>query len=156
MLLYDDVQVKNMDSQKISYVRCPQCGNVCKKTLTPLTDEHSIECHVCGYQEVKTIKDIQKFKGYGSLVVNDTTVLFHNPISFEKEQEILKSISGNPNATFIKWTDEFELTVLKGELPQELTDEEEERIKELMNENEYYDSLRAVPCDNSNLPFFCT
>lgn len=128
-----------MDSQKISAIHCPQCNSVANKIETPLTHEHSIECRVCGYQEIKTTSNIEKFRGYGSLIVNDTIVLFHEPISFEKEQEITKSITENPNANFIKWTDEYGLTVLKGELPQEYTDEE---ISNIIAEEEYYKSLR--------------
>lgn len=127
-----------MDSQKTSVVCCPQCGSLCNKIETPLTFEHSIECTICGYQEIKTVKGVETFKGYGSLVINDTVVLFHDPISFEKEQEILKNVSVNPNATFIKWTDEHKLTVLKGELPQGYTEEE---IENIVAEQEYYKSL---------------
>ena len=135
-----------MESQTNSIIHCPQCGSVCNKTETPLTHEHSIECRVCGYQEIKTTSNIEKFKGYGSLIVNDTVVLFHEHIPFSKEQEILKSVSENPNATFIKWTDEHGLTVLKGELPQEFTDEE---IRERIAEEEYYKSLRySSYCDS--------
>lgn len=128
-----------MESQTNSIIHCPQCGSACNKIETPLTHEHSIECMVCGYQEIKTISNVEKFKGYGSLVINDTAVFFHEPIPFDKEQEILKSISENSNATFIKWTDEHELTVLKGELPQEFTDEE---IRQRIAEEEYYKSLK--------------
>lgn len=113
------------------------------KALTPLTQEHTIECRVCGYQEIKTISNVEKFKGYGSLIVNDTAVLFHNPIPFNKEQEILKSVSENPNVTFIKWTDEHGLTVLKGELPEEFSEEE---IASFLAEEEYYKSLNiSIP-----------
>ena len=127
-----------MDSQITSVVHCPQCSSLANKVLTPLTQEHSIECRVCGYQEIKTTSGTQRFKGYGSLIVKDTTVLFHSQIPFVKEQEILKSIAEKPNANFIKWTDEHGLTVLKGELPQEFTDEE---IKSRIAEEEYYKSL---------------
>lgn len=123
-----------MDSQKTSTIHCPQCNSVCIETITPITHEHSIECKVCGYQELNT----EKFKGYGSLVMGDTAVLFHEPIPFGKEQEILKNISENPNATFIKWTDEHGLTVLKGELPLEYTEEE---IMHMIAEEKYYKSL---------------
>lgn len=136
-----------MESQTNSIIHCPQCGSACNKIETPLTHEHSIECRVCGYQEIKTISNVEKFKGYGSLVINDTTVFFHEPIPFDKEQEILKSISENPNATFIKWTDEHELTVLKGELPQEFTDEE---IEQKIAEEEYWKSLRYSSSYNSD------
>ena len=139
-----------MDSQNISAIHCPQCSSVCAKTETALTHEHSIECRVCGYQEIKTTSGIESFKGYGSLIVNDTAVLFHNPISFEKEQEILKSISENPNANFIKWTDKHGLTVLKGELPQEFTDEE---IMNHIAEEEYYRSMSRFYTDDTYVPF---
>ncbi len=125
-----------MDSTIIKAVRCPQCGNLSNKSITPLTKEHSIECRVCGYQEIETIKSVDVFKGYGALLLNETAVLFHEPIPFEKEQEILKTISENPNASFFKWSDEFGLTVLKGELP--LSEEEEIRIKEMLDEQQYY------------------
>lgn len=127
-----------MDSQVISTIHCPQCGSVATKTETGITHEHSIECRVCGYQEIKTLSGTESFKGYGSLIVGDTAVLFHEPISFEKEQEIIKSITGKENANFIKWTDEYGLTVLKGELPQEYTEEE---IMHILAEEEYYKSL---------------
>ena len=136
-----------MESQKTTAIHCPQCGSVCNKTETPLTHEHSIECRVCGYQEIKTTSNIEKFKGYGSLVVNNTVVLFHEPIQFDKEQEILKSITENQNANFIKWTDEHGLTVLKGELPQEFTDEE---IEQKIAEEEYWKSLRYSSSYNSD------
>lgn len=136
-----------MDSQKTSVIHCPQCGSVCNKIETALTHEHSIECRVCGYQEIKTVSAIEKFKGYGSLIVKDSIVLFHEPIPFEKEQEILKSITENPNANFIKWTDEHGLTVLKGELPQEFTDEE---IEQRIAEEEYYKSLKYFHCYDYN------
>ena len=137
-----------MNSQSNSIILCPQCGNACIKIETSLTHEHSIECRVCGYQEIKTITSTEKFKGYGSLVVNDTAVLFHYPISFNKEKEILKGISGNPNANFIKWSDEHGLTVLKGELPQEiLPDEQEEYLKQLAQEEEY---MKSVYCNSSS------
>ena len=93
---------KIIETQGISVIRCPQCDSLCNKVTTPLTQEHTVECRVCGYQEIKTISSIEKFKGYGSLNINGTTVLFHNPIPFDKEQEILRSISENPNATFVK------------------------------------------------------
>lgn len=131
-----------MNSQKNSVIRCPQCGNACNKTETPLTHEHSIECRICGYQEINTIDSKETFKGYGSLVTDSISVIFHEPISFEKEQEILQSISNVTNALFVKYTDEHGLTVLKGELPLELTDEEEEHIKQVLSEEEYYNSIR--------------
>jgi DNA-directed RNA polymerase subunit RPC12/RpoP len=140
-----------MDSQKTFDIHCPQCNNVCSKTIVPIDNTHSIACTVCGYQEIKTIYNTEKFKGYGSLVMNNTAVLFHEPISFEKEQEILKGISVNPNATFIKWTDKHGLTVLKGELPLEYTEEE---ITHMLNENEYYNSLSKSNCNKDNyIPF---
>lgn len=139
-----------MDSQKVSAIHCPQCGSVATKTETGITHEHSIECRICGYQEIQTATNVEKFKGYGSLVVGDTAVLFHNQIPFDKEQEILKSISGNPDTRFIKWTDEHKLTVLKGELPQEFTDEE---IENKIAEEEYYKSLRNMYYDGDYIPY---
>lgn len=139
-----------MDSQKTSAIHCPQCGSVCNKTETAITHEHSIECRVCGYQEIKTTSSIEEFKGYGSLVIGDTVVLFHNRIPFEEEQKILKGISGNPNANFIKWTDEHGLTVLKGELPLEFTEEE---IKNILAEEEYFRSLSRLNCYCDCIPF---
>lgn len=136
-----------MDSQKTSVIRCPQCGSYCNKTETAITHEHSIECRVCGYQEVQTTIKREEFKGYGSLVINDTAVVFHSPILFEQEQEILSSIIGNPNARFIKWTDEHGLTVLKGELPEDFSDEERIYLEQLAEEEKaYFDS------DISSLP----
>lgn len=150
-----------MDKQKISRIRCPQCNSVCEKTLSPITEEYSIDCHVCGYQEFNALTDKKINKGYGSLVINDIAISFHEPIPFKDEQEILKGIMNNPSATFIKWTDEFGLTVLKGELPEDLTDEEENFIKELISEEEYYNSFKTsvtdnsdIPFDNSSIPFF--
>lgn len=131
-----------MDSQKTSVIRCPQCSSYCNKTETAITHEHSIECRVCGYQEIQTTIKREEFKGYGSLVINDTAVVFHSPILFEQEQEILSSIIGNPNARFIKWTDKHGLTVLKGELPEDFSDEEREyfeRLAEDEERKEYFD-----------------
>ena len=122
-------------SQGVSVVKCPQCNSLCNKITTPLTNEYVIECKVCGYQEIKTISSIETFKGYGSIIINNTAILFHNPIPFEKEQQILKSIS-ETNATFIKWTDKNKLTVLKGELEYS-----EEEIANFIAEEEYYKSL---------------
>lgn len=136
-----------MNSQMISAIRCPQCGSVCNKTETPLTKEHSIECRVCGYQEIATVTGVESFKGYGSLTTDKTTVLFHEPILFEKEQEILRNILGNPNVNFIKWSDEYGLTVLKGELPQEFTDDE---IAEFISEENYYKNLRQFSSDDDS------
>ena len=145
-----------MQSQKHSVIKCPQCGNLCSKIISPLTNEHSVECRVCGYQEIKTIKNTDIFKGYGSLIVNDTAILFHEPIPFTKQQIILKSISENPNAQFIKWTDEHGLTVLKGELPQEYTDEEEEYFKSLLSEEEYYKNINSeILATKECVPFEC-
>lgn len=129
-------------------IRCPQCGNLAFKTTTAITKEHSIECRFCGYQEIETVKGTDTFKGYGSLILNDTAVLFHEPIPFDKEQEILKSISENPNASFFKWTDEHGITVLKGELPEELSDEEEQHLAHMKDEHEYYSSLESRHIDD--------
>lgn len=142
--------MKIIETQGISVIRCPQCDSLCNKILTPLTQEHTIECRVCGYQEIKTVSGIETFKGYGSLIMNDTAVLFHNPISFEKEQEILRSISENPNTTFVKWTDEYGLTVLKGELPEEYSEEE---IKNIILQEEYYSSLNQLSCTKECVDF---
>lgn len=122
----------------IKTIRCPQCDNLATKTVTPITNEHTIECRYCGYQEIVTVNGTDTFKGYGSLILNDTAVLFHEPIPFEKEQEILKSISENPHASFFKWTDEHGITVLKGELPEEISSEEEKYLQDMMSEEMYY------------------
>lgn len=129
-----------MDSQHIETVRCPQCGNLATKTTTAITNESVIECHVCGYQRIEAVKGTDEFRGYGCLILNGTAVLFHEPIQFKEEQEILKSISENPNASFFKWTDEYGITVLKGELPSEYTDE---TLINMMNEEQYY--KRFIP-----------
>lgn len=145
-----------MQSQQNSVIKCPQCGNLCLKTTSPLTNEHSIECRVCGYQEIKTIKNTDIFKGYGALIVNDTAILFHEPILFENEQAILNSISENPNAQFIKWTDEHGVTVLKGELPQECIDEDEESLKLLISEEQYYKDINGqISATQECVPFEC-
>lgn len=137
-------------NQNITNIRCPQCNSLCNKTETALTHEHSVQCNVCGYQEIKTVSGTEIFKGYGSLNINGTIILFHTPVPFEKEKEILKSISSNSNAVFIKWTDEHELTVLKGELPEEYSEEE---ILNLIAEEEYYKSLSNLKCHDDIIPF---
>lgn len=137
-----------INNQYTSVVQCPQCGSTCHKIITPLTKEHTIECKVCGYQEIDTIGNRQNFKGYGSLVTDSITILFHEPLTFEKEKEILASISDNPKANFIKWTDEHQLTVLKGSLPSDLSEEE---ISEIIAEQDYYRSLGCHICNDDCL-----
>jgi len=143
-----------MDGQKIESVHCPQCGNLANKSSTAITNEHTIECRICGYQKIETVKGTDTFKGYGSLVLNDTAVLFHEPIPFQKEQEILKSISENPNASFFKWTDEHGITVLKGELPEEISDEEELNLMNRKSEEEYYNSFQTYIADSDCKPYW--
>lgn len=134
-----------MDSIGQEIISCPQCGSLAIKTVTAITNESSVECKVCGYQKIEAVGGTDEFKGYGVLILNSTTVLFHEPISFQKEQEILKSISENPNASFFKWTDEHKITVLKGELPEEIT---EENLNTMIDEQTYYNSLSGESHSN--------
>jgi hypothetical protein len=61
---------------------------------------------------------------------------------------ILKSVTGK-DYSFFKWDDETGLTVIRGELSKELTEEEEKKLQEQIDEDTYYSSFKgSYPSDD--------
>ena len=138
-----------MDNLIKKLVRCPQCGNLAMRHGNSLTTEHLISCPYCGYTEENTLTEKTVTKGYGALWIDDQYQRFIEPISYEQEMSILKSVTGK-DYSFFKWDDQTGLTVIKGELSKELTEEEEKRLQECIDEQTYYSSFEgSYPSDNT-------
>ena len=138
-----------MDNLIKKLVRCPQCGNLAMRHGNSLTTEHLISCPYCGYTEENTLTEKTVTKGYGALWIDDQYQRFIEPISYEKEMSILKSVEVK-DYSFFKWDDQTGLTVIKGELSKELTEEEEKRMQDYIDEQTYYSSFEgSYPSDST-------
>ena len=136
-----------MDNLIKKLVRCPQCGNLAIRHGNSLTTECLITCPYCGYTEEQTLTEKKIMKGYGSLWIGDEFQRFLAPISYEQEMNILKTVE-EQDYSFFKWDDETGLTVIRGELSRELTEEEEKRLQEYIDEKTYYSSFEgSYPSD---------
>lgn len=136
-----------MDNLIKKLIRCPQCGNLAIRHGNSLTTECLITCPYCGYTEENTLTEKKVTKGYGALWIDDEFQRFLAPITYEQEMSILKSVEGK-DYSFFKWNDETGLTVIKGELSKDLTEEEEKRLQEIIDEQTYYSSFEgSYPSD---------
>lgn len=143
-----------MDNLIKKLIRCPQCGNLAIRHGNSLTTECLVTCPYCGYTEEQTLTEKKIIKGYGALWIDDEFHRFLKPISYEQEMNILKSVDGK-DYSFFKWNDETGLTVIKGELPKDLTEEEEKRLQDYIDEQTYYSSFRgSYPSDNEEYEEF--
>ena len=139
-----------MDNLIKKLIRCPQCGNLAIRSSNGLTTENLISCPYCGYTEENTLTEKRIIKGYGALWVDDQYQKFFAPLSYQEEIKILQSVKVK-DYSFFKWDDETGLTVIKGELSKELTEDEEKYIQERIDEQTYYSSFAgSYPSDDDN------
>jgi ribosomal protein S27E len=145
-----------MDNQSIvEYEDCDQCGRPAVKEIFPYTHEYIKRCSSCGSIIVQSIEGKSDTKGYGSLYENGVLSVFHHPIEFAEEHQILQRIENDPDAVFLKWSEEEQsLIAVKGKLPQTFEEMYRQQYEEYKSEEELYALMDKTDtaCD-SCIPF---